>query len=156
MVKWVGKINIVIFATVIGDNFWSEVRESILFLYKTVTSSKLDVNRFDTTLVMLVTRKLTLRPLSLSYQKKDGCAWPCPSFIWYDTDFWRIKSFQNLTLLTSKILFSKSQCHTKRTMGAAMHHAKTLSSIFLWRVPCVICTRFTRVAVPVTCYLSLD
>ncbi len=23
----------------------------------------------------------------LSYQKKDGRAWPCPSFFWYDTDF---------------------------------------------------------------------
>ncbi len=34
-----------------------------------------------------VTRKQTLRSLSLSYQKKDGHAWPRPSFFCYDTDF---------------------------------------------------------------------
>ena len=34
-----------------------------------------------------VTRKQTLRSLSLSYQKKDGRAWPRPPFFWYDTDF---------------------------------------------------------------------
>ncbi len=34
-----------------------------------------------------VTRKQTLRSLSLSYQRKDGRAWPRPSFFWYDTDF---------------------------------------------------------------------
>ncbi len=34
-----------------------------------------------------VTSKQTLRYLSLSYQKKDGRAWPRPSFFWYDTDF---------------------------------------------------------------------
>ena len=34
-----------------------------------------------------VTRKQTLRSLSLSYLKKDGHMWPCPSFFWYDTDF---------------------------------------------------------------------
>ncbi len=33
-----------------------------------------------------VTRKQTLRSLSVSYQKKDGRAWPRPSFFWYDTD----------------------------------------------------------------------
>ncbi len=33
-----------------------------------------------------VTRKQTLRSLSLSYQK-DGRAWPRPSSFWYDTDF---------------------------------------------------------------------
>ncbi len=32
-------------------------------------------------------RKETLRSLSLSYQKKDGRAWPRTSFFWYDTDF---------------------------------------------------------------------
>ncbi len=34
-----------------------------------------------------ITRKQTLRSLSLSYQKKDGRAWPHPSFFWYDTNF---------------------------------------------------------------------
>ncbi len=34
-----------------------------------------------------VTRKQTLRSLSLSYQKKDGRPWPRPSFFWYDTVF---------------------------------------------------------------------
>ncbi len=33
------------------------------------------------------TRKQTLRSLSLSYQKKDGRAWPRPSFFWHDTNF---------------------------------------------------------------------
>ncbi len=44
-----------------------------------------------------VTRKQTLRSLSLSYQKKDGHPWSRPSFFWYDpsffwydTDFFRI------------------------------------------------------------------
>ncbi len=40
--------------------------------------------------MMHVTGKQTLRSLSLSYQKKDGCAWPRSSFFWYDTDFRRI------------------------------------------------------------------
>ncbi len=40
-----------------------------------------------------VTRKQALRSLSLSYQKKDGHAWPCPSFFWYDTDFLEFESF---------------------------------------------------------------
>ncbi len=34
-----------------------------------------------------VMRKQTLRSLSLSYPKKDGHAWPRPSFFGYDTDF---------------------------------------------------------------------
>ena len=33
-----------------------------------------------------ITRKKTLRLLSLSCQKRDGRAWPRP-FFWYDTDF---------------------------------------------------------------------
>ncbi len=37
--------------------------------------------------VRCVTRKQTLRSLSLLYQKKDGRVWPRPSFFWYDTDF---------------------------------------------------------------------
>ncbi len=37
--------------------------------------------------MMHITGKHTLRSLSLSYQKKDGRAWPCPFFFWYDTDF---------------------------------------------------------------------
>ncbi len=40
-----------------------------------------------------VTRKQTLRSLSLSYQKKDGQAWLCPSFFWHDTDFLEFESF---------------------------------------------------------------
>ncbi len=27
-----------------------------------------------------------LGPESLSYQKKDGAALPCPPFLWYDTE----------------------------------------------------------------------
>ncbi len=37
--------------------------------------------------VTRITRKQTFRSLSVSYQKKDGRAWPRPSFFWYDTDF---------------------------------------------------------------------
>ncbi len=33
-----------------------------------------------------VTRKQTLRSLSLSYQKQDGCAWLRSSFFWYDNN----------------------------------------------------------------------
>ncbi len=40
-----------------------------------------------------VTRKQTLRSLLLSYSKKDGHAWPRPSFFWYDTDFLEFESF---------------------------------------------------------------
>ncbi len=47
-----------------------------------------------------VTRKQTLRSLSLSYQKKDGRAWPCPSFFWHDTDF-----FENLFYDVSRVKF---------------------------------------------------
>ncbi len=36
--------------------------------------------------VTRVTRKQTLRYLSMSYPKKDGRAWPRPSFFWYDID----------------------------------------------------------------------
>ncbi len=43
---------------------------------------------------MCVTRKQTLRSLSLSYQKKDGRAWPRSSFFWYDTDFLEFESFE--------------------------------------------------------------
>ncbi len=40
-----------------------------------------------------VTRKQTLTSLLLSYQKKDGRAWPRLSFFWYNTDFFRIWVF---------------------------------------------------------------
>ncbi len=43
--------------------------------------------------VRCVTRTQTLRSLSLSYQKKDGRAWPRRSFFWYDTDFLEFESF---------------------------------------------------------------
>ncbi len=49
-----------------------------------------------------IMRKQTLRSLSLSYQEKDGHAWPLPSFFWYDSNFSRIwlwwhsiQSYQN-------------------------------------------------------------
>ena len=40
-----------------------------------------------------ITRKHSLRSLSLSYQKKNGRGWPCPSFFCYDTDFVEFESF---------------------------------------------------------------
>ena len=77
-----------------------------------------------------ITRKQSLRSLSLSYQKKDGCAWLCPSFFWYDTD---LSEFDSVD-----IIFLKSRCHAKRRMGAATHahpscgmtRTKTLRSVF--------------------------
>ncbi len=48
------------------------------------------------TYLMRVTRKQTLRSLSLSYQKKDGHARPRPLFFWYDIDFLEFESFDGL------------------------------------------------------------
>ncbi len=59
-----------------------------------------------------VTRKQTLRSLSLSYQKTAGHAHP---------PFGMTPTFRSLTLLTSQIIFSKSRCHTKRMMDTATH-----------------------------------
>ncbi len=42
-----------------------------------------------------ITRKQTLRSLSLSYQKKDGRVWPRPSFFWCATDFYGIWSMKS-------------------------------------------------------------
>ena len=39
-----------------------------------------------------VTRKQTLKSLSLSFQKKDGRTWLRASFFWYDTDFLEFES----------------------------------------------------------------
>ena len=44
------------------------------------------------TLLTCITRKQTLRSLSSSSQKKDGCAWPRPSFFWYDANFSKFDS----------------------------------------------------------------
>ncbi len=51
------------------------------------TASLNDHKRYKQSYLKGVTRKQTLRSLSLSYQKKDGRVWPHPSFFWYDTDF---------------------------------------------------------------------
>ncbi len=49
--------------------------------------------------MMCVTRKHTLRSLSLSYQKKDGRAWP---FFWYDTDFLEFDSADIIDYILEK------------------------------------------------------
>ncbi len=49
-----------------------------------------------------VTRKQTLRSLSLSYQKKDGRAWPRASFFWYDTDFLGFECFDFIDHILEK------------------------------------------------------
>ncbi len=56
-----------------------------------------------------VTRKQTLRSLSLSYQKKDGRVWPCPSFFWYDTDF---SEFDSADIID--YIFEKSVSYQKK------------------------------------------
>ncbi len=38
----------------------------------------------------------------MSYQKKDGCAWPRPSFFWYDTDFSEFDSADNIDYIIEK------------------------------------------------------
>ena len=58
-----------------------------IFLLNAVYSVEPGVVSEESVDVMHVTRKQTLRSLSLSYQKKDGRVWPCPSFLWYDADF---------------------------------------------------------------------
>ncbi len=50
-----------------------------------VCHGKTDLLRFFKVLRLL--RFNLKRSLLLSNQKNDGCAWPHPSFFWYDTDF---------------------------------------------------------------------
>ena len=58
-------------------------------------------------------RKQTLRSLSLSYQKKDRRALPCPSFFWYDTDF----SEFDTTDIIDDILEKSVSCQKKDGRG---------------------------------------
>ncbi len=53
---------------------------------------------------MCVTRKQTLKSLSLSYQKKDRRARPRPSFFWYDTDFSEFDSADIVDYILKKSL----------------------------------------------------
>ncbi len=83
--------------------------------------------------VTRVTRKQTLRTLSLSYQKKDGR----PSSFGMTPNFLEC----NLWCQQSQIL--TSQCHTKRRVGAATRAhpsfgmTKILRSVFSWHVSCI-------------------
>ncbi len=76
--------------------------------------------------VSRVMRKQTLRSLSLSYQKKDGHAWP---------------TFREYNLWCQQSQILKSQCHTKRNTHAhpsfGMSTTKTLRFVFSWHVSCV-------------------
>ncbi len=59
-----------------------------------------------------VTRKQTLRSLSLSYQQKDGRAWPRPSFFWYDTDFSEFDSADIIDYILEKsVSYQKKDGH---------------------------------------------
>ncbi len=49
-------------------------------------------------------RKQTLRSLLLSYQKKDGRAWPRPSFYLYDTDFSEFDSADIIDYILRKLV----------------------------------------------------
>ena len=78
-----------------------------------------------------ITRKQTLRSLSMSYQKKNGPAWERPSF------FGMRPTFREYNLWCQ---IQKSRCHTNRTMGMAMRAhpyfcmttTKTLRYVFSW------------------------
>ncbi len=70
-----------------------------------------------------ITRKQTLRSLSLSYQKKDGRAWSSPSFFWYDTDFSEFDSADIIDYILENM-------RTHPSFG--MTTTKTLRSVFSW------------------------
>ena len=70
-------------------------------------------NKPGVNILAVSSKKVPKWPESLSYQKKDGHAGPCPSFFWYDTDFLEFFEKKNLDFL-----FLKSRCHTKRRTGA--------------------------------------
>ncbi len=82
--------------------------------------------RVDMVVYLCLAAVIRKRPESVSNQKKDGHAWPRPSFCWYDTDF----LFFFLAIFFYFILyyfiffifffFSKSLCRTKRRLSAAM------------------------------------
>ncbi len=86
-----------------------------------------------------VARKQTLRSLSQSYQMKDGRRGRAhPSF-------GMTMTFQNLSLLTSQIILSKSRCHTKRRMGAATraHPSLGMTTTKIFKV-CFLMMRVLR------------
>ncbi len=73
------------------------------------------------------TRKQTLRSLSLSYQKKDGRAWPRPSFIWYDTDFSEFNSADIIDYILEKSVSCRARGRAHPSFG--MTTTKTLRSV---------------------------
>ncbi len=89
--------------------------------------------------LMHVTRKQTLRSQSLSYQKKDGHAWPRPPFFWYDTYF---SEFDSAAII-DYILEKSVSCQKKDGRGHARRsffwydNDKDLKVCFL--VTCVTC-----------------
>ncbi len=62
------------------------------------------------------------RSLSLSYQKKDGRAWPHSSFFWYDTDFLEFESWLHRSYSLKVGVIPKE--------GWARPCTKTLRSVF--------------------------
>ena len=67
--------------------FWVLIKLCKISIYEPMEKCSTHCQVMCVMCVMCVTRKQTLRSLSLPYQKKNGRAWPCPSFFWYDTDF---------------------------------------------------------------------
>ena len=65
--------------------------------------------------MMRVTRKQSSRSLSLSYQKKDGHAWPYPFFYWYDTDSLEFDSADIIDYILEKSV----SCQKKDVHGHA-------------------------------------
>ncbi len=83
--------------------------------------------------VDVVTRKQTVKSLSLSYAKKDWRAGAPPILLWV----WH--RLQNIIYEGRRVMFY-SRCHTQRRIGGAtesifgMPTTKTLRSAFSWRV----------------------
>ncbi len=78
---------------------------------------------------MRITRKQTSRSLLLSYQKKDGRAWPHPSFFWYDTNFSEFDSADLIDYILEKSVSYQKRAHP----SFGMTKTKTLRSVFSWR-----------------------
>ena len=73
-----------------------------------------------------ITRKQTLRSLSLSYQKKD--VWLRPYFFLYDTDFLEFESFDFIDHIISKSVSYQKKDERGHPFG--MTTTKTLRSVF--------------------------
>ncbi len=106
-------------------NDFQELRQFTLFMWYFVHLDNSSYTRWQMTRVI---RKQTLRSLSLSYQKKDGRAWPRPSFFWHGTDF---PEFDSTDIID--YIIKKSVSYQKEGWARGMTTTKTLRSVFSCR-----------------------